>query len=87
MNWTTEKPTQPGFYYYSAEQFGARIPTILVRVQNENGVLNVYDAEYDSRKGRAKYGWINWLNAKHVFRENDLWYGPLEPPPLEKEQP
>ena len=78
MNWTTEKPTQPGFYWMKRDHDDT--PDIFELDDN-------CDIAYPC--GSEVPLWMNEppSQMRDMLSGNELWYGPLEPPPLEKEQP
>ena len=72
MNWTTEKPTQPG-YYWCRQQLTSSI------VQLQGNETELFLFSFETRTVIRVHDEIENGDAQ--------WYGPLAPPSFEKEQP
>ena len=75
MQWTTDKPSKPGWYWHSKCGWSGRENEgpVCVKVEDEflSGNLKAYPAFMDYSES---------LDDKDTFP--GLWYGPIEPPPL-----
>jgi hypothetical protein len=66
--WTSEKPTKSGFYYYRQSD-------------NEDPIVLKVDV-LDDRKGHISVVWLHGDNAAEPLEQcHGDWAGPIEPPP------
>jgi len=66
MNWTTEKPTKPGWYWHRNGRGDMWPSVILLRLVDD--------------RLRVRLGDECWPLDSPVIFEGDEWAGPLEPP-------
>lgn len=76
MNWTRDKPSQSGYYYYatSVEDWDLYRTVPVERVENSDGVK--------FRMFFRPHGWNEniWVNVLDSEFDNFIWYGPLPKP-------
>ena len=67
MNWTTEAPTKPGFYWTTEDNFGA-----------ENGRIVVVEVT-EAWKGALVF-YVIGIEIEYDVKDATHWYGPLDVP-------
>jgi hypothetical protein len=80
VDWTSEIPTAPGFYWLLEPT--RRLTVVEVFEAGAGRFWNRYAAFLDMRAGR--YDWVELAPRFEAgeFEPGGLWFGPLIPPPI-----